>query len=97
MMHSIDVELNIVDLLLLIKFLKFEAKSGINPNLSSLSLSLDESDFESTLLEMLTDELKRADNLTVATKLLINHVCNSFDGFRGFFEKVRLFQELIEF
>merc|ERR1712147_128053 len=72
-MHSIDVDLNIVNLLLLIKFLRFEAKS-------------DESDFEKTLLEMLIDELKKA-KFSLATRLLINHVCNSFDEFRGFFEK----------
>ena len=35
---------------------------------------------------MIINELKEAD-LPLSTKLLVNHVCNSFDNFTGYFEK----------
>ena len=87
-MHSIDVNLNIVDMVLLIKFLKFESKSGKTQIFYIVLIDLDESEFEATLFQLLTDQLKRANKVSVATKLLINYVCNTFDNFHGFFEKV---------
>ena len=74
------LSLQLRDLLLLIKFLRYEGKS-------------DKSKFEKRLLDRLCEELiiiARAD-FSLETKLMVCVVCNSFDNFDSRFEKVSLF------
>jgi len=73
MMHEIDVELDLVESVEMIKFLKFEAKS-------------DESQFEKKLLGMVCDGIQKM-KLSLETKLLICLISNTFDNFDGFFEE----------
>ena len=77
-LHGMPLEsLHLVDLLLLLKFLRYEGKS-------------DKSNFEKRLLDSLCEQLisHARDHLSLETKLLICIVCDSFDNFNGRFEKV---------
>jgi len=67
--HSQDVQLNLVDVLLLLKFLRYEGKS-------------DKSQFEVLLVDSLKKQLKKR-ALPTDTLLIVSHVCNSFDNFDG--------------
>ena len=72
-----------VNVLLLLKFLRYEGKSGLVILLVGkplTSLRSDKSEFEVMLLGSLKKQLKKA-ALSTDTLLIVSYVCNSFDNF----------------
>merc|ERR1711892_1033124 len=79
-MHGIEIEIGtLTEIMLFIKFLRYEAKSDTS--------------FEKIVLDMLVSRVAKA-NYSIQTKLVICVVADTFDNFKGHFEKV-LFGETI--
>ena len=89
LIHGINVDsIDLVTLLEIMKFLNYEDKGKILQlkrwSMTEIKVS---SQFEKNVLEILEKKLTEA-KIPLDTKLLVCHICNSFDNYKGALEKV---------